>query len=259
MHSPLLSLHPQRTDQRLHCPRETGTVWFSSRFPLRTWRCTPSTLSKVPTRDKSACCTPPPLSAHPHIQAGHPPTSGEHTLFSEWSDLLHSCECTAPTLSTPSRWDRRSCCTASARRQVPGRRDFPEHALPRRLSLSSDCHLHKSPCKVSILSRVSKQGTCPRCTPPPAQQDQASHKPQHCPARTHGLASLFRRHTFSCTQSTLSTQCTLGTPLPHKTQRSPIVPNSRCQLYPWCKHTPASSSSCHLRRWLCTRSTPTKV
>ena len=225
---PLLSPHPQRTGQRLHCPPETSTVWFLSSFHLHTSRCTPSTQSKVPKRDRSLCCTPLLLSAPPRIRVRPLLISAERILASGWFALLRNCECKGPTPSIPSKWDTVRCHTPAARHRVLDRRDFPQLELPRKLSLSSGCHLRKSWCKASIRSSLSKQGTCLCCNPQPLQRVPASHTPLHCLGCTLGLSSWFRHHTSECTRSIPSTRCTPGRPLLRTIRQFPTAPNSRC-------------------------------
>ena len=224
---PLLSPHPQHTGQRRRCPPDTSTFVSWSSCPLHMSRCTPSTRSKVPTKDRSVCCTRPLLWDPPRIQVRHL-TSAERILVSGWSGLLHSCECKGPTPSIPSKWDMVRCRTPAARHQAQGRRDFPPLELRRKLAPSSGFLLHKSSCKESIQSSQSKQDTCLCCNPQPLLQAPASHTPLHCLEYTRGLSSWFRHHTCECTQSTRSTLCTLGRPLPRMIPSFPIVPDSRC-------------------------------
>ena len=257
---PLLSPHPQHTGQRLRCPRDTSTVLSWSSYPLHMWRCTLSTPSKVPTKDKSVCCIHPLLWDLPRIQVRHLMTSAEHILVSGWSGLLHSCECKEPTPSIPSKQDKVRCHTPAARHQAQGRRDFPPLELRRKLAPSSGFLLHKSSCKESILSSQSKQDTYLCCNPQPLPQAPASHTPLHCLEYTRGLSSWFRHHTCECTQSNRSTRCTLGRPLPHMIPTFPIAPNSRCLRWrPFHKHILSSSFSSPLHKLWCKMSTLTRV
>lgn len=173
------------------------------------------------------CCTRPLLWDPPRIQARHL-TSAERILVSGWSGLLHSCECKGPTPSIPSKWGMVRFHTPAARHQVQGRRDFPPLELRRKLAPSSGFLLHKSSCKESIRSSQSKQDTCLCCNPQPLRRVPASHTPLHCLEYTRGLSSWFRHHRCECTQSTRSTRCTLGRPLPRMIPSFPIVPDSRC-------------------------------
>ena len=225
---PLLSPHPQRTGQRLHCPPETSTAWFLSSFHLHTSRCTPSTQSKVPKRDRSLCCTPLLLSAPPRIRVPPLLISAERILASGWFALLRNCECKGPTPSIPSKWDMVRCRTPAARHQAQGRRDFPPLELRRKLAPSSGFLLHKSSCKESIQSSQSKQDTYLCCNPQPLLQAPASHTPLHCLEYTRGLSSWFRHHTSECTRSIPSTRCTPGRPLLRTIRQFPTAPNSRC-------------------------------